>query len=75
MKNGLIKFGDLVKNEWASDINPHQILMFVRSTKRSIHCLSIKGEEIIFYNDKEVKLTKIRSLDLSKWEQKVMSTK
>ena len=75
MENEFIKFGDIVKNEWASNINPHRILMFVRSTKRSICCLSIKGEEVIFYNDKELKLTKIGSLDLSKWGQKVIATK
>ena len=69
MKDVFIKFGDLVRNECAGDINPHRVLMFVRSTKQNIYCLSIKGDEVVFYNDKEVKLTKIDSLDLSGWQE------
>ena len=68
-----MKFGDIVINEWASDRNPHKVLMFVRKTKRYIHCLAIKGEEVKFCNDSGLKLSKTASLNLLEWECEIAS--
>lgn len=67
-----MKFGDLVINEWASNANPHKVLMFVRKTQRLIYCVAIDGEEVMFHNDKELKLTQVGNLDLTHWQSRIV---
>ncbi|MCP4322678.1 MAG: hypothetical protein GY787_12705 [Alteromonadales bacterium] len=61
-----MKFGDLVKNEWASDGNPTKVLMVVHHGK-VVKCLSKTGKEFTFSNDSNLRLTKIGRVDFSKW--------
>lgn len=62
-----MKFGSIVRNEWASDDNPQKVLMVVRQTSRYIHCLSLKGEEVKCPNDKKLRLTLIGTANFSTW--------
>ncbi len=62
-----LKFGDVVKNEWASDANPQKFLIYVSGGKM-IRCLSFTGRIVNFDNDKDLRLTKMGSLDFSKWK-------
>lgn len=61
-----MKFGDIVVNGWAGNKNPQKVLMVVHHG-RNVKCLSTKGSEVIFRNDKNLRLTKIGSLDFSEW--------
>jgi len=63
-----MKFGDIVINEWAGGRNPHKVLIVVHHGSKTVRCLSLTGEEVLFSNDKTLKLTKISSVDFSEWE-------
>jgi hypothetical protein len=63
-----MKFGDIVINEWAGDQNPQKILMVVHHGK-TVKCLSLTGKEVLFSNDKDLRLTKISSIDFSGWKE------
>lgn len=67
----ILKFGDLVRNEWAGDKNPQRILMFRTQTRNKVKCLSLCGQSVDFYNDAQLRLTKIGSLDLSEWHREL----
>lgn len=61
-----MRFGDLVRNEWAGNRNPTKILMVVHHGK-TVKCLSKDGKECNFSNDKNLRLTKIGRVDFGKW--------
>ena len=61
-----MKFGDLVRNEWAGPDNPNQILMVVHHGKM-VKCLTKKGKEVNFHNDKDLRLTKVGRMDFNEW--------
>ena len=61
-------FGDIVRNEWADEGNPQKILLFVRMG-RLVTCLALDGESVKFDNDKQLRLTKVGSLDFAAWRQ------
>jgi hypothetical protein len=61
-----MKFGDLVKNEWAGDINPNRILMIVHHGKM-VKCLNKKGHIVNFHNDKDLRLTKVGKVNFNDW--------
>jgi len=61
-----MKFGDLVVNEWAGDINPNRVLMIVNHGKM-VKCLNKKGNIVNFHNDKDLRLTKVGKMDFNKW--------
>lgn len=63
-----MKFGDIVVNEWAGDSNPEKALMFIRKTSAFCHCLSLEGNEVMFRNDDNLRLTVVGSLDLRAWK-------
>ena len=63
-----LKFGHLIRNEWASDDNPQKVLMVVRRTKRYLHCLSLKGEEVKFPMD-NLRAVYVGEVALGLWEE------
>tara|TARA_R110002020_G_scaffold46027_4_gene131249 strand:+ start:4837 stop:5064 length:228 start_codon:yes stop_codon:yes gene_type:complete len=69
----MFRFGDLVINENAGDINPRKVLMYVRGGKM-ITCLDKRGREVKFYNDSILKLTKFGRVDFDKWFEKAALT-
>ncbi len=69
----MFRFGDLVINENAGDINPTKTLMYVRGGKM-ITCLDKSGREVKFYNDSKLKLTKFGRVDFDKWLEKAALT-
>jgi len=64
-----LKFGDIVKNEWASEDNPQRIGILVRSSGRMISCTDGKGHFWEFNNDKHSRLIKIGSLDMQPYDR------
>jgi hypothetical protein len=72
-----MKFGDIVINEWAGNKNLNKTLMFVKKNRKRIKCLSLGGDIVEFYNDKNLKLTVSAQLDLKNWtllSNKVLNT-
>lgn len=68
-----MKLGDILINGWAGDSNPQKVLIFIRSTRKYVICLSLQGHEVVFYNDDKLRLTKAGSLDLSAWQKLAVS--
>lgn len=64
----MMKLGDIVVNEWASNRNPNKVLMFLSSTKKISTCTNLKGEIIRFPNDKELRLTVILESGFHHWD-------
>ena len=62
-----MKFGTIVINDWAGSINPNKILLYVRKTKKYIFCLNLKGEEVLCYNDKKLRLREVGNIDFTEW--------
>ncbi len=63
----VMKFGDIVINEWAGEGNPQKVLLIVHYGK-AVTCLSRKGARLTFRNDKDLRLTKIGELKLTDWD-------
>lgn len=61
-----MEFGDIVINKNAGDKNPSKVLMVVHWGEK-IKCLSLNGKEVIFRNDKDLKLKFVSKIDFSKW--------
>jgi hypothetical protein len=62
------KFGDIVINEWAGNINPHKVLLFVKAYGKRVKCLSLDGEDVWFYQDKDLRLTVVIPAVESHWK-------
>jgi len=62
------RMGDVLVNDYASQSNPHRVLMFVRRGTRYLHCLALEGVEVRFDHD-DNKLRKVGALDLSVWRR------
>ena len=63
-----MRFGDIVINEWAGDQNPQKALMIIHHG-RKVKCVSLTGQEVIFDNDKNLRLKKISSINFSVWRE------
>ena len=59
-----MKYGDLVINHWAGNLNPNKILM-VLSVGKQIRLISNKGRICSQANDKDLQLEVIGKVDFS----------
>lgn len=63
-----LHFGDIIRNEWAGDGNPHKVVMFIKATKRYVNWIALDGSQGQTYR-RDHRIRKIYELDLSKWMQ------
>ncbi len=70
-----LAFGDVVVNEWAGNRNPQKVLMVRKMTQRHAHCVALDGSTVTFHNDKDLRLTRIGTLNLSRWRAKADETR
>jgi len=64
-----MKFGDIVVNEWAGEINPSKVLMVLRVGVLFVDCLTLTGRRAQFHNSKDLRLTKVGEVDFSSWRE------
>lgn len=61
------KFGDMVRNEHASDDNPAKVLMILRTTPDFIICTDLTGFDRSFRKTKELRLVKVGEIDFKEF--------
>lgn len=57
--------GDILRNDWAGEINPHRYVMYISTMKNVIKCLAYDGEIVSVgkHNNKLVVVGHIKEYD------------
>jgi len=69
-----LHFGDIIRNGWAGNRNPHKITMFIKATKRFFNWVALDGEHGQTYR-RDHRVEKVGEMDLSAWRAIAETTK